>query len=323
MTIERARVLCVDDEPHVLRALTWLLGGQFEVSTATDAVEALGLLQKNDYDVVISDQRMPGVSGVEFLRDVRKRAPRAMRILLSGYSDLDAMVGSANESQVFRFVAKPWNVQELSHLVAEAAAIARSAPVEERSPVEDAPAGAQETVLLVDDSAESGERVRRELRGAVQLRHATDLAQALAILDKEDIAVMVCDVKLRGIDAGALVRVAKQRHPSTVTVVSSETRDAEQVMSLINEGQVFRFVHKPVHPGTLGPVIDAALRRHRRLRCTPGLAQRYSAAPAPEAAAALARSLAAAKAQSLTIADAADGARKGALSAVLRWLRGR
>lgn len=293
----RARVLCVDDEPHVLRALTWLLGGQFEVSTATNAADALELVQKNDYDVVISDQRMPGVTGVEFLRDVRSRAPRAMRILLTGYSDLEAMEGSANEGEVFRFVTKPWNVKELSSVVAEAAAIARSAPVEDLSagagPAPAAPApAAPETVLLVDDSAEVNAFVGEELRGMAQVKQARDLAQALAMLGKEPIAVVIAAMKVGGLDATRLVQVAKEKHPEIVSVVFSETRDAEQVMSLINEGQVFRLIPKPLKAGYIRLVVATALRRHRELRRKPGLGRRYSAAPSAGAAEALERDVA-------------------------------
>ena len=100
----KGRVLCVDDEPHILRALQWLLKKEFEVVTATSAGEGMRLLQRHDFDVVISDQRMPGITGVEFLREVRKSSPRAVRILLTGYAELDAMVKSVNESEVFRFI---------------------------------------------------------------------------------------------------------------------------------------------------------------------------------------------------------------------------
>ena len=126
MSEKKGRVLCVDDEPHVLRALQWLLQKDFEIHTAASAQEALRLVGRHDFDVVVSDQRMPGVTGVEFLREVRKIAPRAMRILLTGYSDLDAMVRSVNESEVFRFITKPWDIRELPKLISEAAEIART-----------------------------------------------------------------------------------------------------------------------------------------------------------------------------------------------------
>ena len=87
----RARVLCVDDEPNILRSLRWLLQKQYDVDIAASGIDALTMLRKADYDVVISDQCMPGMIGSELLREVRKVAPRAMRILLTGYSDMQAV----------------------------------------------------------------------------------------------------------------------------------------------------------------------------------------------------------------------------------------
>lgn len=319
----RPRVLCVDDEPHVLRALTWLLGRQFDICIATNAADALQLVQRNDYDVVISDQRMPGVTGVEFLREVRRCAPRAMRILLTGYADLDAIVSSANESEVFRFVTKPWNVQELSNLVGEAAAIARSAPVEEAAPDHADPqpgAAVSAKVLLVDDSEEVAASVREELRGTAEVVHATDLAQALAMLDEEALGVIITEMRVGGLDATRFVRVAKQKRPEIVSLAFSDTRDAEQVMSLINEGQVFRLIPKPVKEGFIRLVVEAALRRHWNLRREPELGKRYSVAPAPEGVEELAREVAASMAAA---ADAAGRARPPAVARLLRWLLGK
>ena len=99
-TAPRGRVLCVDDEPNVLRALHWLLQKDFDVSTATSGQEGLKLVRESSFDVVISDQRMPEMSGVDFLREVRAIAPRAMRILLTGYSDMQAILRSVNESEM-------------------------------------------------------------------------------------------------------------------------------------------------------------------------------------------------------------------------------
>jgi DNA-binding NtrC family response regulator len=315
----RSRILCVDDEPHVLRALVWLLGGRFDVHTATHAAEALDLAQKNDYDVVISDQRMPGVTGVELLREVRRRAPRAMRILLTGYSDLEAIERSANEAEVFRFVTKPWSVQELVAVATEAAAIARRAPVPSAAQAQ--PGAPAAPVLVFDGSPEGAKLVAEELRGLAPVHHAPDLAQALAILATQPVAVLISEMKVGDVDATRLIRAARERHPAIVSLVFSATRDAERVMALINEGQVFRLIPKPAQPGFVRVVVDAALRRHRELRDEAQLVQRYRLAASPAAAETLARDLA--------VMDQAAAARRPARmqkegrSGVLRWLLGK
>ena len=89
---KKPRVLCVDDEPSVLRALGWLLRSRFEVSSTTDTQEALSLLRQNAFEVVISDQRMPGMTGTEFLERAREVSPRSIRLLLTGYSDFNAVL---------------------------------------------------------------------------------------------------------------------------------------------------------------------------------------------------------------------------------------
>lgn len=119
---EPIRILCVDDEQNVLRSFTRLfLDDPYEILTAASGAEGLLILaQSGTVPVVISDYRMPGMSGVEFLSAVRKRWPETVRIVLSGYADTGAIVSAINEGQIYRFVAKPWNEDELRVTVANA-----------------------------------------------------------------------------------------------------------------------------------------------------------------------------------------------------------
>ena len=119
---EPIRILCIDDEQNVLRSLTRLfLDDPYEVLTAPSGAEGLLILnQCGTVPVVISDYRMPGMNGVEFLSEVRKRWPETVRIVLSGYADTGAIVSAINEGQIYRFVAKPWNDDELRVTVANA-----------------------------------------------------------------------------------------------------------------------------------------------------------------------------------------------------------
>jgi two-component system NtrC family sensor kinase len=119
---EPTRILCIDDEQNVLRSLTRLfLDDPYEILTASSGAEGLLILdQCGTVPVVISDYRMPGMNGVEFLSEVRKRWPETVRIVLSGYADTAAIVSAINEGQIYRFVAKPWNDDELRITVANA-----------------------------------------------------------------------------------------------------------------------------------------------------------------------------------------------------------
>jgi response regulator RpfG family c-di-GMP phosphodiesterase len=108
-------ILCVDDEPQILESLRDTLHRKFDVRTATSGAEALVELaeQPDEYAVVMSDMRMPGMSGAVFLREARNVAPDATRILLTGYADLEAAVSAVNEGQLFRFLTKPCPATEL------------------------------------------------------------------------------------------------------------------------------------------------------------------------------------------------------------------
>lgn len=116
------RVLCVDDEENVLRSLKRLLLDEpYELFMSTSGAEGLAILRSTSpLQVIVSDYRMPGMNGVEFLREVRASWPNTIRIVLSGYADTAAIVAAINEGQIYRFIAKPWNDDELRLAIANA-----------------------------------------------------------------------------------------------------------------------------------------------------------------------------------------------------------
>lgn len=116
-----AKILFVDDEPNVLRALhRSFLDENYEILTAQSGPEALDMLASEmPVQLVISDYRMPGMNGVEFLRKVCARWPETIRIVLSGFADAPAVVSSINEGKIFRFIPKPWDEQELKASIRE------------------------------------------------------------------------------------------------------------------------------------------------------------------------------------------------------------
>lgn len=109
-------VLIVDDEQGILDSLEDLLEDDFHVITSTDPVRGLEILRSREIGVVLSDQRMPTMQGHEFLSEV-SRYSQATRMLITGYTDMDALVKAVNRSQIFAFVAKPWDPGHLRSLV--------------------------------------------------------------------------------------------------------------------------------------------------------------------------------------------------------------
>lgn len=115
---ETYRILCVDDEEQVLNSLERMLRlKNYEVFTAPGGPQGLEILKKERVDVVIADQRMPEMNGSEFLRIVREKYPHTVRIMLSGYSDFESLTRAINEGEIFRFMSKPWDMEELFEII--------------------------------------------------------------------------------------------------------------------------------------------------------------------------------------------------------------
>jgi response regulator RpfG family c-di-GMP phosphodiesterase len=113
-------VLLVDDEPEILFSLRGLLRKEFELHTAESGDSALEILAHHPIHVIMSDQRMPGMTGVELLRRARAVCPDAVRILFTGYADIKAVIDAINEGHVYRYLVKPWDPDDLLAVLREA-----------------------------------------------------------------------------------------------------------------------------------------------------------------------------------------------------------
>lgn len=126
------RIMLVDDEENILNALRRLLTAtpcvcdgieyKIRVDSFSSADEALQFARHNAVDLVLSDYRMPRKDGVTFLKEFKEIQPNAARLILSGYADLNAVIGAINEAQIYRFINKPWNDYELVSSIAQALA---------------------------------------------------------------------------------------------------------------------------------------------------------------------------------------------------------
>lgn len=117
MTDEIIRVLYLDDEEPNLFSFKAAFRREFEVHTCDEPHKAVRLLDEHEFHVVLSDQRMPRISGVEFFELIMPDHPDISRILVTGYADTDAVVDAINKGQVYRFVSKPWNEEELRGVI--------------------------------------------------------------------------------------------------------------------------------------------------------------------------------------------------------------
>jgi signal transduction histidine kinase len=106
-------ILVVDDEIDNLDLLRRTFRREYQVTTANSAMEALQLLEQREFAVIVSDQRMPEMTGVELFQKARERYPHTIRILLTGYTDINALVDAINMGHVYRYVTKPWSREEI------------------------------------------------------------------------------------------------------------------------------------------------------------------------------------------------------------------
>jgi DNA-binding NtrC family response regulator len=323
----RPRLLFVDDEQRVLNSMRIMFRRQFELFLASHGAEALDIVRDQDIDVIVADHRMPKMTGVEVLSKVRALSPRTVRILLTGYADLDAVEGSINDSEVFRFLTKPCAPQQLRETIELAAKLAREAPapaapepltpgdtieiilqndtVTEVSSVSPAAPSAARTsttavleqpkfppeadtssaarpklaaglgIVVFSMDAEVIDVVQKAVRGRLPVYSAGNIVQVVKCLTEQRPGVLVTDVSEDKATIQSMTARLKEHLPQLVTIAVSQHRDVLDMVWLINHGQIFRFLRKPLSAGRTAISLQAALQHHRQLLKNPELVKRH------------------------------------------------
>jgi DNA-binding NtrC family response regulator len=120
-TIAKHCLLVVDDEPDVCDSVHDLLRREFRVLKANSAEEGIKVMRDEEVHIIMTDQRMPRITGVELLTKIKARNPMAVRMLFTGYADLDSIVAAINQGHIYQFLRKPWQPEELQDAVRQAA----------------------------------------------------------------------------------------------------------------------------------------------------------------------------------------------------------
>jgi len=335
-TADRPRLLFVDDEQRVLNSMRIMFRRQFDLYLASHGAEALDIVKSKDIDVIVADHRMPKMTGVEVLSKVRTMSPRTVRILLTGYADLDAVEGSINESEVFRFLTKPCAPKQLRETIELAAKLAREAPVPEsqselspndtleiimeadsvrevgpastttgaprvsrtdvmekpkfgappaaaleKAPVKMADTGSRPKlatglgIVVFSSDAEVIDTVQKAVRGRLPVYSAGNIVQVVKILTEHRPGVLVTDVSEDKATIQSMTARLKEHLPQLVTIAVSQHRDVLDMVWLINHGQIFRFLRKPLSAGRCAISLQAALQHHRMLLKNPELVKRH------------------------------------------------
>ena len=319
----RPRVLFVDDEQRVLNSMRGMFRRDFDLFLTTEGASAIRIAAANPIDVIVADQRMPGMSGVELLDIVKRLSPNTIRILLTGYADPTAIEGSINVGEVFRFLSKPCSPKVLRETLklavqASQAAVAppprrlestpeRHTPAQKRGArVFDTDAITELPVLQLVQSVGPGDPVQSAIERAREVgvvvytvdsvfaetairtisserntMLATSLIKAMQALERDSSGILITDITTDFARLHRIIGALKQHVPDLVTIVVSDTRDSNNMVSLINYGQVFRYELKPVAPKQLRVDINAAAIKHVTLRNDPSQENRHSVEELP------------------------------------------
>ena len=156
----KPRVLVVDDEPQILKSIQALLEDDFDVVVSSDATEAVEFLKNTQIAVILADQRMPNLTGGEFLAKAREICD-ATRILITGYVDIDALIRAVNDGQIHSYVPKPWEPANLKVTVLKAATFANE--VTQRKKAAEIVADQQKALARSEDAYRQQTKILRSV----------------------------------------------------------------------------------------------------------------------------------------------------------------
>jgi serine/threonine-protein kinase len=257
--LKKLNILFVDDEKQILTSLKAMFKKQYGVFTATSGLEALDIIHKHSIQIIVSDQRMPtDMSGIELLEEIKEISPNTVRLLLTSYADLGALVESVNTGDIFRFVEKPWSNEQIKKTI-EAATLEQAG----KTPVTHIQ---HLGLLVVSDDIEIYTTVHHFFGHQLNIYCVNQLEKALNILEQHDIAVLIMETMVQGEKMSVLIQVLKESYPLTLSIVLSTQADTHLIVSLVSEGKIFRYLPKPVDKQLLEFNINAALKRYAESR---------------------------------------------------------
>lgn len=265
-------ILFVDDEPRITNALKAIFRKEYSVYTANSGVEALTLLEIEKVDVIVSDQRMPEMLGSELLAKVSSLYPQTICILLTGFMDEKGVVDSINEAEVFRFIDKPWNNEEIQQVVSEAAFVSEFVNIESKkegvlkSPekAKAAKLNASKAMIIIEEQNDVHNQIsdfcNQQNIMIHSLQHGEQTIAATASL--ASIGVAIIELTKDSNEAMQTIKLLEQTRPELITIAITREHDAQTAVNLINQSQVFKYLAKPLKLDEFEDIIEDAFDRH-------------------------------------------------------------
>ena len=287
--MQKPKIAFIDDEPRILRSLKMHFRQSHDVFVTTDATELMKYVSEHDVQVVISDQRMPDKQGTEVLRDIKAASPNTIRILLTGYADLNAVIDSVNDGEIYRYITKPWQNDELKKIVNKATDIAQQTKdiTQSMKQSEESQsfmtAGSKRNILVLDDDERVYQEIKNQFKSTYTVSWASNLEQAAKLLQKKKFGVTITDATLNEENITPIVYALKNIQPDLMVLMLTEFKDAHMVIDLINKGQVYRCLPRPTNFSIMSISLDRAFEHHEKLVQQPILATRHHVEEVPEA----------------------------------------
>ncbi|WAI87315.1 Hydrogenase transcriptional regulatory protein hupR1 [Psychrobacter sp. SC65A.3] len=280
--MQKPKIAFIDDEPRILRSLKMHFRQSHDVFITTDATELMEYVSQNEVQVVISDQRMPDKQGTEVLSDIKAASPNTIRILLTGYADLNAVMDSVNEGEIYRYITKPWQNDELKQIVNKATEIAQQTQEITQNTMQgndtqkvSGGTGSNRNILVLDDDESVYQQIKSHFKSAYTVSWASNLEQAAKLLQKKRFGVTITDSTLNKENITPIVYALKNIQPDLMVLMLTEFKDAHMVIDLINKGQVYRCLPRPTNFSIMSISLDRAFDHHERLVEQPILAARH------------------------------------------------
>lgn len=295
------KILLVDDEQNVLNALRRELQGEYAVEAFNDPRTALLRCGETGFDLVVADYKMPEMNGVEFLRQFGKLQPDAARIMLSGQADFNALIGTINETHIYRFLGKPWDQTELATTLAEALAHREQALKNRRlaeqlrmqrnwQPARDPHRIHQ--VLVVDDEPNILSAIARDInsRGGFRdmqiamsyqadpsrplqqrdlrfnVHTATSARQALQDARQNAYDAVIADYLMPEMDGLEFFAAMREIQPDAVRILISGHANTTALVNAINRSEIYSYISKPWHEYALANTLAQAIAYRELLR---------------------------------------------------------
>lgn len=261
----KAKILLVDDEPRILRSLKTALSSKYQIYTADGGSRAKELLGTYpDISVVLSDERMPELLGHDLLYWVKGHYPNCQRILMTGYSDLNAIQSSINDAEIYRYLTKPWNIAQVISTLDEAIQLNIKDRTKDSGNFEKSLDSSDCFIVALDFNSKDRKTYEQTGKAICQNMLVTDSVDELFIVvgRENSIGVAFIDAAVGHAEALDIIQELRNVRPEVVVVVVTSAADGLGAIKMLNEGQIYKYLVKPLTATRLMPMLAASVEKH-------------------------------------------------------------